>query len=59
MLSLNVSHSLLGRPWIYDLDVVHYGRSNMNVFKYDNEKIMLNSSRPSEPQGGGKVRTQV
>lgn len=31
---MDVTHILLGRPWLYDLDVTNHGRENTYVFKY-------------------------
>lgn len=45
----------LGKPWLYDLDVIHYGRCNTYVFKHDGKKIVLNPSKPSEPNNENKV----
>lgn len=37
----DVSHILLGRPWQYDRDVAHSGRSNTYSFFFENRCIVL------------------
>lgn len=38
---MDVSHVLLGRPWQYDRDVSHSGRSNTYSFFFENRRIVL------------------
>ena len=38
---MDVSHILLGRPWQYDRDVSHSGRSNVYSFFFENRRIVL------------------
>lgn len=38
---MDVCHMLLGRPWQYDRDVSHNGRSNEYSFFFDNKRIVL------------------
>lgn len=38
---MDVSHVLLGRPWQYDCDVAHSGRSNTYSFFFENRHIVL------------------
>ena len=33
VVTMNVGHVILGRPWLYDKDVTMYGRSNMCQFE--------------------------
>ncbi|KAF7801795.1 uncharacterized protein G2W53_040906 [Senna tora] len=40
VLLMDVSHVFLGRPWLYDHNVISYGRENTHAFKYE-EKIVL------------------
>ena len=37
---------ILGRPWLYDLDVTLYGRSNSCTFVYKSQKIRINPIEP-------------
>ncbi|PKA65212.1 hypothetical protein AXF42_Ash013333 [Apostasia shenzhenica] len=43
---MNIAHILLGRPWLYDRDVIHYGRSNTYVFTFKGKKVKLNPVKP-------------
>lgn len=52
---MDVSHILLGRPWQYDRDVSHSGRTNVYSFFFENRRIVLLPSQdppplPSQPQ---------
>ncbi|PKA46808.1 hypothetical protein AXF42_Ash015702 [Apostasia shenzhenica] len=42
---MNIAHVLLGRPWLYDRDVIHYGRSNTYVFTFKGKKVKLNPAK--------------
>ncbi|PKA52003.1 hypothetical protein AXF42_Ash008232 [Apostasia shenzhenica] len=46
VLPMNIAHVLLGRPWLYDRDVIHYGRSNTYVFTFKGKKVKLNPAKP-------------
>ena len=41
-------HILLGRPWQFDKDVIHYGRENSIVFKFKGKKVKLEPLTPKE-----------
>ena len=43
---MDVGHIILGRPWLYDLDVTLHGRSNSCSFMFEGKKIMLNPLKP-------------
>ena len=32
---------LLGRPWIYDIDALHHGRTNQFSFMFKGKKILF------------------
>ena len=34
VLTMDVSHVLLGRPWFYDLNVTKFGKDSIYSFKY-------------------------
>lgn len=59
---MDVSHLLLGRPWQYDRDVSHSGKSNVYSFVFANRKIVLLPSpevsllRPRQPEPPGRER---
>jgi hypothetical protein len=39
---------LLGRPWEFDTDVVHHGRSNKYTLMHNGKKIILLPLTPNE-----------
>ena len=43
---MDVGHIILGRPWLYDLDVTLHGRSNSCSFVFEGKKIVLNPLKP-------------
>ena len=48
VLPMDVAHVLLGRPWLYDLNVTNFGKDNNYSFKYKGKNIIL---RPAKPKG--------
>ncbi|XP_074300575.1 uncharacterized protein LOC141631853 [Silene latifolia] len=44
---MDACHLLLGRPWQYDRDVVHQGRSNVLSLVKDEKKIILKPMSPA------------
>ncbi|XP_024011134.1 uncharacterized protein LOC112086441 [Eutrema salsugineum] len=46
---MDVSHLLLGRPWQYDRDVMHHGKSNTYSFVFENRRIILTPNPPFSP----------
>ena len=48
VLPMDVAHVLLGRPWLYDLNVTNFGKDNIYSFKYKGKNIIL---RPTKPKG--------
>ena len=48
VMPMDITHILLGRSQLYDLDVVHYGKTNTYVFMHGGEKIKLGPSKPKE-----------
>ena len=46
VISMDVRHIILGRPWLYDLDVTLHGRSNSCSFMFEGKKIVLNTLKP-------------
>lgn len=47
---MDVSHILLGRPWQYDRDVSHSGRSNVYSFFFENRRIVLLPNQVLPPE---------
>ena len=45
VVDMDACHLLLGRPWQYERDVDHNGRTNTYSFVYDGVKIVLLPSR--------------
>ena len=46
ILDIDVAHILLGRPLLYDLDVINMGRSNSYELKFKEKKIVLKLVKP-------------
>ena len=46
VISMDVGSIILGRPWLYDLDVTLYGRLNSCTFIYKGQKIRINPIEP-------------
>ena len=47
VLPMDVSHVLLRRPWLYDLNVTNFGKDNIYSFKYKGKNII----RSAKPKG--------
>ncbi|KAF8410101.1 hypothetical protein HHK36_002623 [Tetracentron sinense] len=48
----DVGHIILGRPWLFDKDVIIFGRSNTCSFIYEGRRIKLNPLPPKVPTIG-------
>ena len=46
IIPMDVGHIILGRPWLYDLDVTLHGQSNSCSFVFEGKKIILNLLKP-------------
>ena len=46
VIPMDVEHIILGRPWLYVLDVTLHGRSNSYSFMFEGKKIILNPLKP-------------
>ena len=57
VIPINVGHVILGRPWMYDLDVTISGQSNWCSFAFKGRKIKLIglSPRPSNKNKKKKI----
>ena len=55
VIPMDVGHIILGRPWIYDLDVTLHGRSNSCSFVFEGKKIMLNPLKPKPIEMSKKI----
>jgi len=47
---MDMGQVILERPWLFDKDVIIYGRSNMCQFKHEGKKIKVLPSRPKVGQ---------
>ena len=45
---MEVAHILLGRPWLFDVDVTCFWFTNIYVLKHEGKKIILNQSKPTK-----------
>ena len=45
---MQACHLLLGRPWQFDVDSVHFGRSNKYTFIHKEKKVVLVPLSPEE-----------
>ena len=48
---MDVTHVLLGRPWLYDLNVTNFGKDNIYSFKYKCKNIILRPAKPKDCNG--------
>ena len=51
VLPMDVAHVLLGRPWLYDLNVTNFGKDNIYSFKYKGKNIILRPAKPKDCNG--------
>jgi len=47
---MDVCHVILGRPWLFDMDVTLCGKSNIWTFNREGQQIKLISSQPKFKQ---------
>jgi len=57
VLNIDDAHILLGRPWLYDLNVTSLGRSNTYEFKFKRKKIVLKSTKLKSNVKNNKDKT--
>ena len=51
MLPMDVAHVLLGRPWLYDLNVTNFGKDNIYSFKNKGKNVILKLVKPNGCNG--------
>jgi len=51
ILDMDATHILLGRSWLYDLDVINFGRSNAYELKINGKRIVLKPAKPKSNVG--------
>ncbi|XP_074303264.1 uncharacterized protein LOC141637716 [Silene latifolia] len=49
---MDACHLLLGRPWEFDKDALHKGKSNIYTFKHGNQRIVLTPLPPNTKDYG-------
>ena len=57
VLDIDIAYILLGRLWLYDLDVTSLGRSNTYEFKFNGKKIVLKPVKPPKSNVGNNEGT--
>ena len=57
VIPMNVGHIILGKPWLYDLDVTLHRRSNSCSFMFEGKKIVLNPLKPKPIDMSKKTET--
>ena len=48
---MDATHILLGTPWLHDLDVISFAKSNTHEFKFNEKKIVLKPVKPKSAVG--------
>ena len=56
---MTVCHLLLGRPWLYDRHVQHYGRANTYHLEFKGKKITLQPMSPQQIVNESHQKTEV
>lgn len=56
---MNVTHIILGRPWQYDVDATHKGRTNQYIIKVDDFKVALMPLPPEVNSNSEKPNLMV
>ena len=51
VLSMDIAHVLLGRPWLYGLNVTNFGKDNIYSFKYKGKNNILRLAKPKGCNG--------
>ncbi|KAL5546999.1 hypothetical protein UlMin_006686 [Ulmus minor] len=57
VVDMDACHMLLGRPWQFDLNTVHNGRTNTYSFRKDNMKIILAPMKQPDNPTSSKAKT--
>ena len=48
VLPMDFTHVLLGRPWLYDLNVTNFSKDNIYSFKYKGKNIILRLAKSND-----------
>jgi len=46
---MDVGHIILGRPWLFDLDVIIYGLTNQCSFVHNGKRVKIMPNQPKPP----------
>lgn len=46
VLPMDVGQIILGLPWLYDRDMLQFGKSNMLLFEHEGNKIKIYPVKP-------------
>ena len=46
---MDVGHIILGRPWLFDLDLTIYGRTNQYSFVHNGKRVKIMPTQPKPP----------
>jgi len=57
VLNIDAAHILLGRSWLYDLDITSLGKFNTYEFKFKGKKIVLKFAKLKSNVGNNKEGT--
>ena len=52
---MDVGHVILGRPWLFDLDVTIYGRTNQYSSNHNGKRVKIMPNQPKPPTQERKV----
>jgi len=55
ILHMDVGHIILGRSWLFDLDVIVHGRTNHCSFIHNDKKVKLMLTHPKPPTSKKKI----
>jgi len=58
VITMDAEHVILGRPWLFDMDVTLWGKSNTFTFNYEGQRIKLIPSLPRFKQEKKPVDTR-
>jgi len=50
VLSMDVGHIILGRPWLFDLDVTIYGCTNQCSFVHNGKRVKIMPNQQKQPE---------
>ena len=56
---MHAGHLLLGRPWQFDKETIHHGRTNVYSFRHNNKKHNLTPLSPQEVHDMQKAMDQA